>query len=127
MTNDKMRATGYYLSGAFLYLLGAVNVWHAVKNGGDIANAVNGLGTLVFGSAPAYAGYKLSGQIQNGVPLKPVDPVKQIDTALQAINAGVDTAVAARDAATNVVSTALGLGTDIVGRVEQAIANATKQ
>lgn len=66
MTNDKIRASVYYVAGMVLYGLGLVQVWHAISSGGDIAAAVTGLGTMVTGSAPSYAGYKTTKQINDG-------------------------------------------------------------
>lgn len=80
-TSEKIRATGYYLSGATLYIIGAINVWHAIKTAGDIGQAITGFGSLIFGSAPAYAGYKVAKQSKDGLfdpPPAPPSPLEQV-------------------------------------------------
>jgi len=80
----KVRESTYYISGAVLYILGLVQVWTAVKGGGDIAAAVQGLGTLIAGTAPAYAGYKVGEQRKDGL-FDEVAPVDAVVTGVQQI------------------------------------------
>jgi hypothetical protein len=83
-TSPKVRQSTYYLSSALLYILGLVQVWFSVKTGGDISSIITGLGTLIGGAAPGYAGYKTGKQINAGV-FDEVPVVDQIANGIQTV------------------------------------------
>lgn len=82
--SPKVRQSAYYLSSALLYILGLIQVWYTVKTGGALTDTITGLGTMLGGTAPGYAGYKTGQQINAGV-FTDVPVVDQIASGIQTV------------------------------------------
>lgn len=124
--SPKIRQSAYYLSSALLYILGLIQVWFAVKTGGDIADVITGAGTLIGGTAPHYAGYKTGAQIKGGT----FDDVAPADQVINGVQAAIQAATVATQAKADaeasieqikqVVSNVIG-ATPIIGPLAQQV------